>query len=239
MKKNLVSLFFVGLITFACTNTPTNNQIPASPSSPSSPSSPGSVSTPSSPATPASSPSSPSSPSSLTATTAPTTSTNTSISCSNEEPVVGTEYTDIGKFVCATDAKLNSKWTYTSSAMGITSDISVQIVEQKGDQYVVESEVTVAGKKQVDRNTTPRPSGYSGSAKSTTKYKYVGKESVTVGAGVFDCYKFTGSEVNNGVNTDYVVYLAKTRGFIKMNINIQAPVIGTMTTEVSLKAFQQ
>lgn len=235
MKKNLVSLLVIGLVTFACTNTPTNNQIQTSPSV--TPSSPTTTSSPDSSSTPSST-SSPATPSS-SSSTAPNTTTNTSISCSNEEPVVGNEYTDIGKFVCATDAKLNSKWTYTSSAMGVVSDISVQIVEQNGDQYTVESQVTVAGKKEVNRSVTPKPSGYSGSAQSTTKYKYAGKESVTVGAGIFDCYKFTGSEVNNGVNTDYIVYLAKTRGFIKMTINVQAPVIGTMTTEVSLKDFKQ
>jgi hypothetical protein len=231
MKKNIISLLMISLVSFACTNTPTSQTTPTTPPSTSTNSSSTPTSTPS-----VNSSSNPTSSSTPTPTVS-TPSTSTTATCSNEEPVVGTEYTDIGKFVCATDAKLNSKWTYNSTTMGISSDVSVQVVEVNGDKYTVQTEVTVNGEKKIDKTVTSSPSGYSQNA-STIKYKYVGKESVTVGSGTFDSYKFTGTEVNNGIGISYIAYLAKTRGLVKMTINTEAPVIGTLTSEVTLKAFQ-
>lgn len=234
MKKRILPLLVISLFNFGCFETPTQNTSTPSPANSSSPS-------PSSSTAPTVSPTTtPTVNPTPVASASASTSTNTStkVTCTNEEPVVGNTYQDIGKFVCATDARLNSKWTYSTTTMGITSDISVQVVEVNGDKYTVESEVTVNGQKQVDRTTTSSPSGYTQNNASQTQYKYVGTESVSVGAGTFNAYKFTGSESKNGVNIVYNAYIARNRGLVKMLVNTEAPIIGTVTTEVTLKGFQ-
>lgn len=227
MKKRILPLLAISLLNFGCFETPTQNN-PTTSNSPSPSVSPTLIPAPISSLSPGTTP-----------TTQPVNNnTSASVSCSNEEPVIGNTYQDIGKFSCVTDAKINSKWTYSTTTMGITSDISIQIIEVNGDKYTIQSEVTVNGEKKLDKYVSTTPSGYKQDTASTTSYKYEGKEGVTVGSGTFDAYKFTGSESKNGVNVSYIAYMAKTRGLVKMVVNTEAPIVGTISTEVTLKAFQ-
>lgn len=233
MKKSILSLFLVSLVAFGCTTPDTPKPSTSSSAQPSASSS----TTPDVTPTPDTS-------SSTTPSVAPSTSSSTAptnVSCSGEEPVAGTEYPSdqLGKFICITDAKLNSKWTYSTTTMGITSDVSAQIVAVNGNKYTVRTEVTVNGKTEVKETVTEAAVGYQQETKSPQKYKYIGKESVSVPAGTFDSYKFTNSTTENGANIDSVFYISKIRGFVKMIITTEVPAVNMkMNNEVVLKAFQ-
>lgn len=233
MKKSLLSLLLVSIVAFGCTPTPSTQPSPSSSAQPSaSASSTPDVTTPSSSASASTTPS---------ASVAPSSSAPATVACSDEEPVSGTEYdgSQLGKFICITDAKLNSKWTYSMTAMGITSDVSAQIVSVNGGKYTVRTEVTLNGKTEVKETVSEAPAGYKPEEKSGTKYKYLGKESVNVPAGTFDSYKFSNTTTNNGATVDSLIYISRIRGFVKMNIVTDVPVANMkMSSDVVLKAFQ-
>lgn len=233
MKKSLLSLLLVSIVAFGCTPTPSTQPSPSSSAQPSaSASSTPDVTTPSASASASTTPS---------ASVAPSSSAPATVACSDEEPVSGTEYdgAQLGKFICITDAKLNSKWTYSMTAMGITSDVSAQIVSVNGGKYTVRTEVTMNGKTEVKETVSETPAGYKPEEKSGTKYKYLGKESVNVPAGTFDSYKFSNTTTNNGATVDSLIYISRIRGFVKMNIVTDVPAVNMkMSSDVVLKAFQ-
>lgn len=235
MKKSLLSLLLVSLVAFGCTSTPSTQPSPSSSTQPSASAS----STPDESPSPSASASASTTPS---ASVAPSSSSApVAIACSDEEPVAGTEYDggQLGKFVCVTDAKINSKWTYSMTSMGITSDVSAQIIAVNGGKYTVRTEVTMNGKTEVKETVSETPAGYKPEEKSGTKYKYLGKESVSVPAGTFDSYKFSNTTTSNGATIDSLIYIARIRGFVKMNIVTDVPAANMkMSSDVVLKAFQ-
>jgi hypothetical protein len=233
MKKSLLSLLLVSIVAFGCTPTPSTQPSPSASAS--------SSSTPDNTATPSATPSDSASATPSASVAPSSSSAPVAVTCSDEEPVSGTEYdgSQLGKFICITDAKLNSKWTYSMTAMGITSDVSAQIVSVNGGKYTVRTEVTLNGKTEVKETVSEAPAGYKPEEKSGTKYKYLGKESVNVPAGTFDSYKFSNTTTNNGATVDSLIYISRIRGFVKMNIVTDVPVANMkMSSDVVLKAFQ-
>lgn len=233
MKKSLILMSLVCSIAFACT--------PATTPTPSTSSSPTASSSPS--ATPSDAPSTTSSsqPSATPASTTPTVSTP--VACTAEPSLtVGQEYDSkiFEKLVCNTDVRVGSKWTYSATVMGITTDTSVEILKMENGMVTSRSEVMIQGKKEFKEVTSTSASGYTETDQNALKFVYQGKEDVTVPSGSYpQAYKLKASKTQDGFTMDLTYYVSKKVGAVKVISELKnVPVIGTQKTEVVLKEFK-
>lgn len=227
MKKNLAALVLVTLFTVACNPGPSTN--PTSSTSPSG--------SPSASVQPSTDPASSATPSVQPSGAAPV-----AITC-NPEPTltVGQEFdkTIFSQLTCNADAKVGSKWTYSTSAMGASFDASVQILSMSGGMVTVRTETMVNGKKETKDSTSSSASGYADTDQDSLKFVYQGKEDVTVPAGSYpQSYKITASKTQSGMTVNLTYYISRKVGAVKVISEMpNMPVVGTVTTEVVLKEF--
>lgn len=229
MKKNLTALVLTAILSIACNPGPS-----VDPTQSSTPSTTPSASVS---AQPNSDPK---------ASTTPSNQQNTTpvaVTC-NPEPTltVGQEVdkTIFTNLTCNSDAKIGSKWTYSTTAVGTTFDTSVQILSIANGLVTTRVETMFNGKKDSKDYTSASASGYTDSDQDSLKFIYQGKEDVTVPAGSYpQSYKLTASKTKDGMTVNLIYYISRKVGAVKVTSEMpNMPVVGTVKTEIVLKEFK-